>query len=182
MASRTARASEIVDTYVKALFRLAEEKDVVKEVGLDLKKLEERFREHPLKMQRLLAPLFATREQREELAPLLKGLSVYVQNFVYLLQRYKKLKLFFLMVDAYDRHMQEFFGFVPVEICAAFPFNESKKEQIRKKVKNLINENILLYIKEDPTLLGGFQVQIKSILIDCSIRSTLNVLHQKIKG
>ncbi len=182
MGARIARASEIVDIYAKALFMMAKEKDIVEKVGADLKELEKRFKVSPLKMQRLLVPLFAVKEQRQELKPFLKGLSKPVQNFVYVLQRYKKLKFFFAMVSAYERRMEEFLGFVPVTIWIASSLTEKERYQIQKKIEEFVDKKILMHIEEKPSLLGGFQIQINSILIDGSILNALDRFYQKVKG
>lgn len=182
MSSRTARASEIIDIYVKALFLLAKEKGIVEKVGSDLKELEERFKVSPLKMQKLLVPLFAIKEQLQELQPFLKGISKPVQNFVYVLQRYKKLKFFFAIVSAYERRMQEFLGFTPINVWSAFPLSEKEKYQIQQKIEQFVGKKILMHIEEKPSLLGGLQIQINSILIDGSALNALDRLYQRIKG
>lgn len=161
---------------------VAKEKDIIKKVGSDLRELEDRFKKDPLKMQRLLIPIFAVKEQLYDLKPFLKGLSVPVQNFVYLLQRYKKLKLFFAIVEAYEKRMQEFLGFIPVKVWTAIPLKEKEKNKIKQKLEGLVKKEVFLSIEEKPSLLGGFQVHIGSILIDCTLLNRLGVLYQKIKG
>lgn len=176
VATRMASSGEIVNIYVKALFSLSVERDQIEVTAFDLKKLEGRLREKRNILNRLKSPVFSKKEQMASLSPLIKDLSPLVQNFVGILNKYRRLNFLLPMIWAYGRRVQEHFGFLTVEGESAFPMRVGQKQALLKKLKGQTGKEVILNFKENSNLLGGFWVQIQSTLIDCSLKTKISFL------
>ncbi|MBS0186172.1 MAG: ATP synthase F1 subunit delta [Proteobacteria bacterium] len=174
--------SQIVNTYVKTLFSLAQEENKVEEVERDLKDLEEHLRMNSGIMKHILYPKSLKKEQKRSLSALTQNLCLLIKNFIGVLDRYHRLNLLFPIIYGYRKCVEVNFGFIPVLVESAVALEENEKIFLKNYLKEKMGKEIILSAKENPKLLGGFQVQINSILIDCSLKTKISNLEKTLKG
>lgn len=182
MGARTVSSGQIVSTYVKTLFSLASEENKLAEINEDFKKLEEKFRVNSDMAKSILYPASRTKEHECALAALTQNLLPLSKNFMGVLDRYKRLNLLFPIIQGYRRYLEEHAGFLSVLVESCVSLKETEKTFLKTYLKEKTGKNVILTLTENPELLGGFRMQIHSILIDCSLKTKINELEKKLEG
>ncbi len=182
MGARKVSNGQIVNTYVKTLFSLAQDENRVEEVDVDFRKLEERLRVNSGMMKHVLYPKSQKKEQKNSLAALTESLSLLTKNFIGILDRYHRLNLLFPIIEGYRRYLESHMGFLPVLVESSIFLTEDEKTFLRTYLKEKTGKDIILSVVENPKLLGGFRMQIYSTLIDCSLKTKISGLEKSLRG
>lgn len=182
MVARTASKGEIINTYVKALFSLAQEEKILEEIKKGFNTLEEKLRKDLILMNKILYPGFREKEHELSLKRVCQGLPPLLQNFVGILKRYHRLNYLFPIMRAYEKYLEEQLGFLKVQVESAISLREEEKNFLKDYLKAQTGKEIILSLHENPKLLGGFRIQVNSLLIDCSLRMKVNVLEKTLRG
>lgn len=67
-------------------------------------------------------------------------------------------------------------GMQPVEVLSAAPFTAEHQEQLRSRLRTLLQRDVDLTFHTKPTLLAGLQIRIGSTLFDSTVRTRLNTM------
>lgn len=173
----------VVRRYARALFDSAVKAGSLDQVESDLKGVDQVFATVPQISRALGAPTIAASRKKE----LLK------QAFG---QRIGPLTLRFLEV-ALDRRRQEIFrdiypefqrlanearGIVPVQVQSAVALTDAEREQLGVALSQRTGKRIQLFVNVEPGLLGGMIVRMGDVVIDGSVRTKLEQLHQRLSA
>ncbi len=182
MVARRAGNGQVVNTYVKTIFSLAQEENKIEEIDLDFKKLEERLRVNSGAMKHILYPGSRKKERKYSLDTLTHNLLPLLKNFIGVLDRYQRLNLLFPIIQGYRESLEEYLGFLPVLVESSIPLEEDEKMFLKNYLKEKTGKEIILSVTEDLKLLGGFRMQVYSTLIDCSLKTKISDLGKKLRG
>ena len=182
MPVRSASKGEIVRTYVKALLALGEEKGMTTLLRNNLTLLRERFHHHPLLMTKLLNPTFRHKDHMKLIHPFLEGLDEITVSFVERLSHYHRLSFLPDMVASFEKSLLEKDGYLQVNVEVVENLTENQENKFKKILKDQLQKKIILNVVENPDLLGGFRVQICSVLVDYTLVGQLATLHKKVRG
>lgn len=84
------------------------------------------------------------------------------------------------IAEAFKALVKEHKGIVPVSLISAAPLDAKTKDMITTKVQTLVNGQLEIEEKIDPTLIGGFIVRMGDTQIDASVASQFNNLKQRL--
>lgn len=127
----------------------------------------------------------ATREEKEELirtAPMLAGKEQLTAFVLLLLEQGTLDSLPAILRELRQLELAAQGGAVCVVTCARQP-DEATLEDLRRAVCRLRGlERVVLQIKIDPAILGGFRLEVQGVVYDRSVRGRLERLAQGLKG
>jgi F-type H+-transporting ATPase subunit delta len=73
-------------------------------------------------------------------------------------------------------------GKVKAEVKTAVQFDVKEKKKMKGKIDGFTNKNSIPDFSEDKSLIGGFTIQVKDVVLDASIKRQLDNLRNKFKG
>ena len=127
----------------------------------------------------------ATREEKEELirtAPMLAGKEQLTAFVLLLLEQGTLDSLPAILRELRQLELAAQGGAVCVVTCARQP-DEATLEDLRRAVCRLRGlERVVLQIKIDPAILGGFRLEVQGVVYDRSVRGRLERLAEGLKG
>ncbi len=88
-----------------------------------------------------------------------------------------------LLADIASRYLNladEKLNQVKVSVSSAIELDEMQKEKINKKLKEILNKNIIANYEIDNSIIGGFKLRFKDTVIDASIQHQLEILKKKL--
>jgi len=173
--------SRVSKRYAKALFALSEETGKLDGVAADMEQLGETLRKSGDFFDFIKNPLISINEKEQTLDTLFKAsLQGITLDFLHLLCRKKRLNVLDDIVDDFAVLMMEHRHQLKAEIVSAQPLDAAQADAIKKRLQELYGKEVLVSLKEDVGLIGGFRVFINGQVIDNSIRYQLNKLKEQL--
>lgn len=86
------------------------------------------------------------------------------------------------IVQTYRRLLDEQNGIKHAEIITAVPLTETEKDNFKRHLESATGGTVVLNLKVDPSIIGGFIARVDSTLIDGSVRSRLQALKSTMAG
>ena len=96
-----------------------------------------------------------------------------VVNLTYLLMSRDKLRIISDIAQHYERLLDRHRGIVHAEVLTAVPLHDEDREMLSRRFAELVGHKVIIDSRVDPSILGGFKAKIGDVLIDGSIRNTL---------
>ncbi len=112
----------------------------------------------------------------------LTGISQLPLNLAYFLIARGRFRELEQVVQAYGRLLDEQYGIKHAEVVTAIPLSETERENIKKYLESVTGGEVVLNLKVDPNIIGGFIARVDSSLIDGSIRTRLQALKKTLAG
>ncbi len=174
----------VAERYAKALFGLAKSEGVVTRIGEELRLLQGFFSQSPDIYSFLSAPVYDYKDKRgviEQIVSTLK-LSKLTKNFLLVILKKNRMKLYHEIVKRYEGFEDEDSGRVRVQVV--LPDREvdgSLIDKIKERLHKMTGKEILLSIDEDSDIIGGVVVKMGDLVLDGSIRSKLMRIKESIK-
>jgi F-type H+-transporting ATPase subunit delta len=103
-----------------------------------------------------------------------------VRNFIAVLIRHDRLRLFDEIVQEFRHEMNRRLGISEVEVTTARKLDDATRAALEAQVAGLAKSRILATFHEDPSLMGGAIVRIGSTVYDGSIRGRLDRLEEEL--
>jgi F-type H+-transporting ATPase subunit delta len=104
-----------------------------------------------------------------------------VQNLLSLLVSRGLVELVPEIEEGYRELLGQYRGREQVEVSSAVPLQESEREQIVRFLTRLINKDVVLDSRVDPSILGGLVIKVGDRLIDGSTRTRLQGLGKQLQ-
>ncbi|MEM6629259.1 MAG: ATP synthase F1 subunit delta [Bacteroidota bacterium] len=167
--------------YAKSLFSLAQEKKVMNEVKEDMVVLRDTCEESRELRNFLSSPLISTSKKRSVLEKLFKGQlkTDFSIQLVDLLARKGREPFLFhtaqAFLDIYDKE----FHIARGVITSAVKLPKKLVESIRDKMEAELNETLILTEEVDPSLIGGYKIQVGDQLFDGSVAASLRKIKRE---
>ncbi len=172
---------EVGKRYGKALFELAETKQVLEEVFQDAQILRQIFATVPNLGEILSHPTFEAAEKNqlvELLTSNFQGVLKTTLLVVYQNQRMKDLP--YIIADFESRYYEKM-GILPVKVTTVVPLTDQQLTQLMTKLKRQFGySKIEITEAIDPTILGGVVVETKNEVIDGSLKKRLNQIKKNL--
>ncbi|MBS0286468.1 MAG: F0F1 ATP synthase subunit delta [Proteobacteria bacterium] len=119
-------------------------------------------------------PQFSTKQLVELYLSIGKDLySAQMQNFIWILGRFKRLTLLPEIAALYEELRALAERVRSVELISAYPLSDKDQEKFVKVLKERMNCNIELHCQVDKSILGGAIIRSQDLVIDGSIRGRL---------
>lgn len=97
-------------------------------------------------------------------------------NFLKILVNKSKFNELPLIIDEFNKILDNVNNIKRVEVVSAVQLTEDQKNKITEKLKNKLNKNIIAEWIEQPEIIGGLIIKIEDDVIDSSIKKKLENL------
>ena len=173
--------SRVTRRYAKALFELAQEKNILDTVENDLKMIMAAFQKSSEVPMLLESPIIPTRDKK---AAFDKSFKQHVHQVTYdflmlLLDKNREENLPDI-IGHFMKSLDDHRGIVRGKLFTAHPFNETQKKALTEKLREQTGKKILMEEEIDQSLIGGFVVRLEDTVIDTSLKNQLDKLHQNL--
>ncbi len=174
----------IARRYATALFKVGLEDGQVEKYGEEIEVFADFLDSDKEIRMYLNTPLYEKALRTKVLETLIEKInpSEVVKRFIALL--FEKKRLLFLrdICKYYKALVDEYKGICRAQLITAVPLEEEEIGKIKEKLKEVTGrKEVVLEIKEDPSLIGGVITKIGDVIYDGSIRTQLNILKENIK-
>ena len=173
--------SRVSKRYAKALFSLSDESGLLDAVAGDMDRIKSVLEQNADFLDFTKNPLIPISGKEQTLDTLFKSsLQSVTMDFLHLLCRKKRLDVLDDIVEDFAGLMMEHRKQLQAEIVSAQPLEAAQADAIKKQLERLYEREVLVTLREDADLIGGFLVYINGQVIDNSIRYQLNKLKEQL--
>ncbi|MCK1990353.1 F0F1 ATP synthase subunit delta [Lysinibacillus fusiformis] len=175
--------SAVAKRYAQALFELAQQKNILAEVGADLNELTKIVKESPDLLTLLNAPKFSIGRKNQMVAEIFAGATPEVLRTVQLLVEKKRVNEVKLIANAYAELAAKAQGTADATVFSTRALSAEESANISTTFAKLVGKQSLNITNEiDPSLLGGIRVQIGNHIYDSSVANKLERLKRELIG
>ncbi|GAA3351165.1 F0F1 ATP synthase subunit delta [Lysinibacillus sp. FSL M8-0216] len=175
--------SAVAKRYAQALFELAQQKNILAEVGADLNELTKIVKESPDLLTLLNAPKFSIGRKKQMVAEIFAGSTPEVLRTVQLLVEKKRVNEVKLIANAYAELAAKAQGTADATVFSTRALSAEESANISTTFAKLVGKQSLNITNEiDPSLLGGIRVQIGNHIYDSSVANKLERLKRELIG
>ncbi|MFJ7920565.1 F0F1 ATP synthase subunit delta [Lysinibacillus fusiformis] len=175
--------SAVAKRYAQALFELAQQKNILAEVGADLNELTKIVKESPDLLTLLNAPKFSIGRKKQMVAEIFAGATPEVIRTVQLLVEKKRVNEVKLIANAYAELAAKAQGTADATVFSTRALSAEESANISTTFAKLVGKQSLNITNEiDPSLLGGIRVQIGNHIYDSSVANKLERLKRELIG
>ena len=180
MSSNKSFSTETSDRYAKAVFELAQENNEIENLENEIKDLSNFYDTDSEFVSFIMNPTQSIENQLnviKKISEIMK-FSKTLNNFLSLLvvkRRiffFKKIMKSFLNLTAIKR------GELSAKLISSKNLSNEELKEISSELSKVINSEINFDYKMDQSLIGGFKMQIGSLMIDTSIKNKLKKYEQ----
>ena len=166
--------------YAEALFQLAMDQDTLDAAAQQLGQANELLQDHDLRafLQHAKIPL---QRKVETVRQLLAEAGLLVQNTLCLLVSRGLVDLTGEVEEEYRQLLNQHRSREEVEVRSAVPLEDAERERVARFVSALIDKEVVLEARVDPSILGGLVITIGDRLIDGSTRTRLTELGKQLQ-
>ncbi len=171
-------ASKIAAPYARALFDFSVEKNIMHQITADFQNLDIFLNETAELTDYLNSPILNKQVKVGILTKTLKS-QINAETFKFLMILVDRNRISFLsaIINTYLELVYETASIKTIEVSTAVSFNDSQKDKLIQKLKELTNaREIRLVINVDSSLIGGFLIKTESKVIDFTIKNQLQQL------
>ena len=160
--------------YAQALYALAEEKNLQKEIYLSMERLTQAFFQVPDLAHTLANPMHTRTEKLDLLitASACKPKSLLADFFGFVIDKGREEFMVFMSMS-YQKIYREKERVVIGKITSAIPLKDASITKIRQLVDKQFSASIELTTDVEPEIVGGFILEVDNYRMDSSIRTEL---------
>lgn len=172
--------SKIAIRYAKAVFLLADEKNLLKEIASDMESILTIEKEVPALLDLYHNPVLSSSEKKKVVLEIFKNSFNEVSlNFLELIIDNRREAHISGVARNFLKRYKDHQGIKKAILTTAGGIDEAKREEIRLIVKANYNAEVEMESKENPELVGGFILQVDDTQFDASIATQLkNIKHE----
>jgi len=168
--------------YAKALFELAESQQQLNEVHKDLQAVDTAIKNNSELKSLLTNPTLTNNHKAKIVNKIFSGkLNNLTEKFIHLLGNKGRLDLLPDIYTSFNTLYKKKKGIIEAAVITPVPLTEKLEKEIYNKIQELTgSKEIKLEKKVDPSLLGGFILQIGDLKYDASILGKLAKIKSKL--
>lgn len=164
----------IARRYGKALFELAQEKQVLEDVQAELTALNQAFNEESQFMLFMTSPQITEDAKQAMLTTITANLSLVTKNLVTMLYDYRRLVNFDGIVSEFNRLNDEYHKTVRATVTTAIELDDEQKDKLASSFANVVGANkVVVDTVVDESIIGGVILHSNSYIYDGSIKSKI---------
>lgn len=169
--------------YAAALFTLAKEAGLEKEISDALAVVLQAFRDNPDYIELLASPGIPKRERVAAIEQALTdAVPEYAASFIRMLCERGHIRSLESCVKEYERLVQASNHISTAQVISAVPLTEAEKERLRHKLQEISGHSVILECSLDESLMGGLVVQIDGRVLDGSLKHRLHEVKEVMHG
>ena len=184
MANNSKSIGTIVERYSKALLELSIESKNMDEVQKDIKNIIELLESNSDFSRVLKSPVVSRNDQKQIIEKVFSHLSIskMVLNFFIVVATNRRSFIIDRICKRFLEMEKDFKGEVRAEIISTEAPDKDLLSKIEKIIKDTIKSEVNLTTKIDKSIIGGYILNIGSVMLDGSIKSKLQGLRVLMKG
>ena len=169
--------TQVGSVYGEALYALAVEENLSKQILEELSVLELSFRAEPNFIRLLGTPNLSVQERCSILDDSFRGkVQPYVLNFLKILTEKGYMRHFFDCCKAYETCYNRDNGILPVTAITAVSLNPAQAEKLTAKLCQITGKQVKLLNRVDPDVLGGVRLDYDGKRLDDTVSHRLESL------
>ncbi|MEN9207978.1 MAG: ATP synthase F1 subunit delta [Gloeomargarita sp. GMQP_bins_120] len=174
----TVAVARLAEPYAEALIDLAQARNQVETIEQELVGLKQLLRQVPELANLLRRPTVLAERKKALLRQIFGGrMQPVVLNFLLLLIDRGRIVLLERIIQVFQERARQVRGTRLARVRAAVPLTPDQAERLSRRLAQLSGaRQVELEVQVDPSLLGGFTVQLGSQFLDTSLRSQLQRL------
>lgn len=173
--------TRVSEEYAAALFTLAAEENVKKEVADSLKTVKTLALEYPDYIVLLASPSIPFDERCEVIDKAFgEALHEYAVSFVKLICERGHIRDICECIDEYLKLYEASDGIATANITSAVTLTDEEKETLRRKLESKLSRRVELVCSVDESILGGVVIRVDGNIMDGSLRTKLAELGEAI--
>jgi F-type H+-transporting ATPase subunit delta len=168
---------QVASRYAKSLIDLAQEEHALEPIKGDIELFIQACRSNAQLLAVLKNPIISPAKKIAILEDLFgKSFHKTVMSFFRIVTTKMRSAVLFATAKEFINEYNSRKGIIRAQVISAAPLSEANKKEIATKVKEAIGGDIVLEVKVDPKLIGGFVLQVGDRQFDASILSSLKKL------
>jgi len=171
---------EIAEVYARALFEVAEERDLLDPIHDELTQFSDALSENRQLQTFFFSPYFSTEEKKAGLKKAVTGADPAFMNFLEALIERHRMPALFRIKDRYQDMWEDARDLLPVEVTSAIELDSSTVASIGKRIGEQTKRTVELKSTVDPDILGGIVLRVGNVILDASIRNRLEQLRKQV--
>ena len=171
---------ELAEVYARALFEAAKEDDVLDRVHDELGEFADALDSERNLQVFLFSPYFSSEEKKDGVTKIVTDADERLVNFLELLAERHRMPALFRIRRTFDAMWAEENKLLPVTVTSAVELDESRVDDIGKRIEEQTGRRVELSSAVNPDVLGGLQVQVGSMVLDATVRNRLEQLRKQV--
>ena len=170
--------------YARALFQLAQEQHCEEAVYDGLTRFAHKYLLAIAQFNEVLADPIVAQEEKVKLMEMAMGEPLHdtLKQFIaFVVDQKREDKMFFIAMK-YMEMYREKHSILSTHVTTATELSESSYEKIKAFIKRTFDADAEMEVKIDPSLIGGFILDIENTRMDASVAGQLNALKNKLKS
>ena len=166
--------------YANSLLDLTSEKDNLNEISSDMELVLTAIRSSSDLRNLLESPVIKQEMKQSILNEIFKNkIGIDTLNFIEFIVKKRREDILSSIIEKFLELRDIKLGFVRAEIKTSFDFTDGQKENLRKRLENLLNKKAYLNFVVDKTVLGGFIAKVGDTVYDASVKHQLELLRKE---
>ena len=171
---------EIADVYARALFEVAEERDLLDPIHDELTQFSDALSENRQLQTFFFSPYFSTEEKKAGLKKAVTGADPAFMNFLEALIERHRMPAIFRIKARYQDMWEDARDLLPVQLTSAIELDSSTVASIGDRIGEQTKRTVELKSNVDPDILGGIVLRVGNVILDASIRNRLEQLRKQV--
>ena len=169
--------------YARALFQLAQEQGCEEAVYSGLMRFAHNYFLAITQFNEVLADPMVAREEKVKLVELAVGEPLHdtVKQFIAIVADQKREDKMIFIAMKYMEMYREKHGILSTNVTTATELSDESYDRIKAFIKQTFGAEAEMEVKIDPSLIGGFILDIENTRMDASVAGQLNALKNKLK-
>jgi len=165
----------VAKRYARALLDIGREDGKYEDYGRELGSVAGLLAQTPELEGALANPGFPFEQRKALLGAILAkaSLSPMVSNFFRLLMDRGRIKAVRDIFTVYQQLLDEVKGIRRAEVTSAVALEQAQVDRLTATLKKLAGQDVVVEVKEDPSLIGGVVARIGDLVLDGSVRTQL---------
>jgi F-type H+-transporting ATPase subunit delta len=173
----------ITKRYAAALFKTAQNAEVIDLVESDLGLVSYTFESSPVLVEAVSSPLIPARKKKQVLGSIFDGkVHEVTLHYLYLLIDNRREQVIAETESEYIALANEARGIVSAEVTSAVELTDGEMTALRKQLSKLTGKKVTLNISIDESILGGLVVRIGDRVLDGSLKGHLGRIKDEFLG
>ena len=175
--------TEVGLNYGQALYSLAKDENLSREILEQLQVLQQSFSQEPDFLRLLSAPDLGKQERCKILEDCLRDkVHPYVLNFMKILTEKGSAKAFAGCVKAYVAQYNQDNGILPVLAVTAVALTAEQQMRLQEKLQQVTGKTVQLQNRVDPGCLGGVRLDFDGKSVDGTVKNRLDTLRRQLNN
>jgi F-type H+-transporting ATPase subunit delta len=171
---------EIGQVYARALFEVANERDVLDEIHDQLGEFADAMHENREMAVYFFSPYFSVPEKKDGLERTVTGANEAFANFLQSLIERHRMPAIFRIRAEFDRLWEHERRRLPVQITSAVELDESVVRSIGDRIGDQVQRTVDISSEVDPEIIGGIVLRVGNVILDASIKNRLEQLRKQV--